>query len=141
MAYRNLSKIYYAKNDIQNWKIYCDSASVNVGYKDKIDILSDIAQTYYDDKNFAAYKHTNDEIIKTMNDLYNEEKKNYSLEIQHKFDYEKQKNDYQRKILVYIVVLIVLIILVFNGIIIYKRRMQTKLETITELTHWRNKNL
>ncbi|MBR4676453.1 MAG: hypothetical protein IKO99_00450 [Bacteroidales bacterium] len=133
MAYRNLSKIYYAKNDIQNWKIYCDSASVNVGYKDKIDILSDIAQTYYDDNNFAAYKQTTDKIIKTMNDWCNNEKENYSLEIQHKFDYEKQKNDYQRKILVYIVVLIVLIILVFNGIIIYKRRMQTKLETITEL--------
>jgi len=132
-AYHNLASIFYSKHDTVNWKKYCDSALANAWYDIKITILSDIAQTYYDDKNFAAYKHTNDEIIKTMNDLYNEEKKNYSLEIQHKFDYEKQKNNYQRKIFVYIVALIILIILVFNGIIIYKRRMQTKLETITEL--------
>ncbi len=132
-AYNNLASIFYSKHDTVNWKKYCDSALANAWYDIKITILSDIAQKNYEANNFAAYKQTTDKIIKTMNDWCNNEKENYSLEIQHKFDYEKQKNDYQRKILVYIVVLIVLIILAFNGIIIYKRRMQTKLETITEL--------
>ena len=135
MAYQNLSKVYYSKNDIQNWKIYCDSALVNAGYKDKIDILSDIAQTYYDDKNFAAYKQINDEIIKTMNELYKYEKENYSLEIQRKFDYEKQKSEYEKKILLLIIILIVLTIGIVSAIYLYKRAKRKNLEKMLEISN------
>ncbi|MBR4677437.1 MAG: hypothetical protein IKO99_05495 [Bacteroidales bacterium] len=135
MAYRNLSKIYYANNDIQNWKVYCDSALINTGYKDKIYILSDIAQTYYADENLIAYKQTNDEILKTMQDLYNSEKENYSLEIQRKFDYERQKSKYEKKILLLIIILILLSFGIVSAIYVYKRTKRKNLDKMAELSN------
>ncbi|MBQ3657091.1 MAG: hypothetical protein II956_09675 [Bacteroidales bacterium] len=122
-TYKNLSEIYYAKNDTQNWKKYCDSALIDAMYDEKIEILSNIAQKNYDNKNFAAYKQTNDEIIKTMQDLYNHEKENYTLEVQKKFDFEKQKSEFDKKILLLVGAISILIALCSVIYLLYRQKL------------------
>ncbi len=123
-TYKNLAEIYYAKKDTQNWKQYCDSALIDIWYEEKIDILSNIAEKNYNDKNFTAYKQTNDEIIKTMQELYNYEKANYSLEIQKKFDYEKQKAEFNRKTLISFFIFFMLIAVFAIVFLMYRHKLQ-----------------
>ena len=123
-TYKNLAEIYYAKKDTQNWKQYCDSALIDIWYEEKIDILSNIAEKNYNDKNFTAYKQTNDEIIKTTQELYNYEKANYSLEIQKKFDYEKQKAEFNRKTLISFFIFFMLIAVFAIVFLMYRHKLQ-----------------
>ena len=133
-TYKNLAEIYYAKKDTQNWKQYCDSALIDIWYEEKIDILSNIAEKNYNDKNLTAYKQTNDEILKTMQELYNYEKANYSLEIQKKFDYEKQKSRFEKEIWGLFGIIGILIAVCAIIVMVYKQKMHkiqvknTKLE-------------
>ncbi|MBR4325555.1 MAG: hypothetical protein IKP73_08525 [Bacteroidales bacterium] len=106
--YQNIARIYRIKNDTLNWQKYCDSALSNAWYYEKINILSDIAQANFDDRNITAYKKTTDKIVETLKEFMTFERSNYSLEIQRKFDFEKQKIEYTRNIFICIAIIVFL---------------------------------
>ena len=132
-TYKNLAEIYYAKKDTQNWKKYCDSALIDIWYEEKIDILSNIAEKNYNDKNLTAYKQTNDKILKTMQDLYHFEKENYTLEIQKKFDFEKQKSGFEKQIWFMFGIIGILIAVCATVVMFYKQKVHKIQEKNTKL--------
>ncbi|MBR4327819.1 MAG: hypothetical protein IKP73_20065 [Bacteroidales bacterium] len=136
--YQNLARIYHAKNDTLNWQKYCDSALSNAWYDTKIDILTDIAHINYADRNIAAYKNTTDKMIGILKDFVKYEKNNYSLEIQRKFDFEKQKIEYTRNIFICITIITTLIALC---IILYQRRRHDKQKALQKELETENHNL
>lgn len=109
-TYKNLATLYYEKKDTLNWQIYCDSAMYNAWYESKLDMLSDIAQKNYDAKDIAAYKKTTDKAIETWKDFMNYEKHNLSLELQKKYDFEKQQTEYERDIWILVAIICILIL-------------------------------
>lgn len=109
-TYKNLATLYYEKNDTLNWRKYCDSALANAWYESKIDILSDIAHKNYEAKDLDAYKKTTDKTIETWKDFMNYEKQNLSLEIQKKYDFDKQHTEYERDIWILIAIICILIL-------------------------------
>jgi DNA-directed RNA polymerase specialized sigma24 family protein len=137
-TYQNLARIYHAKNDTLNWQKYCDSALSNAWYDTKIDILTDIAHINYADRNIAAYKNTTDKTIGILKDFVKYEKNNYSLEIQRKFDFEKQKIEYTRNIFICITIITTLIALC---IILYQRRRHDKQKALQKELETENHNL
>jgi len=104
-TYKNISDIYYAKKDLLNWKKYCDSALADAWFDSKIAILSNISENYYDSKDFENYKLTIDELINTMNNYFKYEKENYTLELQNKFDFEKQQSEYEKNLWIILTIL------------------------------------
>ena len=115
-AYYLLAKIYYMKNDTLHWQKYCDSALALVWYKEKIDILTDIAQTHYDAKDITAYKKTTDSLVKTWKEYIDYKKNNLSLEIQKKYDFEKQQTEYEKDIWILVAIICILMV---AGLVIF----------------------
>lgn len=119
-SYNNIAKIYLAKNDTLNWRIYTDSALANSWYDSKIDILSGIAQKYYEHNDIANYKKTTDRMITTLEELNEYEKNNYSLEIQKKYDFERQQTEYEKNVWLFIAVISFLSTACLSLVFIYK---------------------
>ena len=137
-SFHNIAKIYREKNDIANWQVYCDSALSNAWYYEKLDILSDIAQNYYTDGDIASYKKATDMTLETWKDFMSFEKKNYALEIQRKFDFEKQQTEYEKNIFICVSAIVFLTALC---IILHQKRKQEKQAAIQKELEIENHNL
>ena len=123
-TYKNLATLYYEKNDTLNWQKYCDSAMYNAWYESKLDILSDIANKNYDAKDIVAYKMTTDKTIETWKDFMNYEKQNLSLEIQKKYDFEKQQTEYEKGIWILVAAICILMVAGLVIFMVYRRNLR-----------------
>lgn len=132
LAYKNIADIYYDRGDTANWKIYCDSALSGAWFDTKSNILSEIAQTYYDANNIAGYRQVIDSLMKNLDDYHQYEKDNFALEIQKKYDFERQQVEYEKNVwaLLSIVLLMAIICLLSVFFYIKNRRTIKYLEAI-----------
>ena len=137
-TYYNVAQIYLSRNDTSRWHAYCDSALSNAWYEEKIDILSDIAQSNYEDDNIAAYKRTTDMMLDTWKDFIKFEKDNLTLEIQRKYDFERQQAVYQRNIFICLTMIVVLVGLC---VIIHQKRLRDRQSIIQKNLEAENHNL
>ena len=119
-SYRSLADIYYAKNDTVRWRQYSDSALSGAWYGLQVDILEDMAQKYFDLGNINRFKIISEETVATLKNYYKFQKENYALEIQKKFDFERQKTVYERKMHIFWVIIACLIFLVAVVVLIYR---------------------
>ncbi len=114
-SYRSLADIYYAKNDTFRWRQYSDSALSGAWYGLQVDILSDMAQKYFDLGNINCFKNISEETVATLKNFYKSEKENYALEIQKKFDFERQQTIYEHNMHI---LWLIIACLVFIGAIV-----------------------
>lgn len=114
-AYKSLADICYEQEDTLRWRQYCDSALSNAWVELKVDIFSDMAQQYYELGNIRGFKCATDSSFSTLKGFYKSEKENYALDIQKKFDFERQQTAYEHKMHI---LWIVIACLIFIGAII-----------------------
>ena len=108
-TYFNLSKLYYVQNQYAKAEKYWDSALVRAWPELKADIFSYIAEASFKSQNIEKYKEVTDSIFKTQKDIFDMREKNKILELQRKFDYEKQQAAYDRKSLILCLIISVLL--------------------------------
>jgi hypothetical protein len=99
-AYFNLSKLYYAQNKPNKADAYRDSALMRAWPELKCEIFSYMAERSYENQDIEKYKEAADSIFNTQKKIADMREKNKVLELQRKFDYEKQKGMYERKTLI-----------------------------------------
>ena len=120
--YKNIAEVYYLRNDTLNWRLYCDSAMVNASYDIKNDILTYAAQMYYKNNDFQNYKHTDDQLIATYQKQISDLKENYTLQIQKKYDFQKQQSHYENIFLLQIALIFFVIAVGAVVTLFYKRK-------------------
>lgn len=130
-SFRSLADLYFVKNDTLRWRQYCDSALSGAWYGLQVDILSDMAQKYFDLGNIISFKNISDTTIAVLKEYYNSEKQNYALEIQKKFDFERQQTAYEHKM--HILWIIIACLIFISAIITLVYRHLVHLERITKL--------
>lgn len=130
-SFRSLADLYFVKKDTLRWRQYCDSALSGAWYGLQVDILSDMAQKYFDFGNFVKFKNISDTTIAILKEYYNSEKQNYALEIQKKFDFERQQTAYEHKM--HILWIIIACLIFIGAIITLVYRHLVHLERITKL--------
>lgn len=123
-VYKNISDVYYSKNDTVNWRLYCDSALVKAPNDLKIDILSEIADMYSEAGDLPNYKNTMARLLDVHNQRYAEAKDNYMLEIQTKYNFDKQQSDYEKLLLRFFIGLFVIIVIVALNLYISRQKRQ-----------------
>lgn len=137
-AYQNLMEIYFAQNDTSTAKRYCDSVLMTAWNKQKIGIYSQLAQKYYNCNDIEDLKNVTDKIISTHEKILVEDQNKFFLEMQRKFDFEKQQIEYSRNIMVCISAIAVLCAFC---VILHLRRKHEKQITIQKELEWENRNL
>ena len=137
-AYQNLMEIYFAKNDSATAKRYCDSALMLAWNKQKIGIYTELAQKYYNSNDINGLKNITDKITSVYEKILEEDRNKFLLEMQRKFDFEKQQIVYTRNVIVCISALVVLCALY---VILHLRRKHEKQAAIQKELEWENRNL
>ena len=123
-TYANIAKVYYNENKNELAELYCDSALVNASYAVKKDIQTLMSEKSYESRDIDKYKHANDELLKTLNLKIERIEQSHVLEVQKKYDFEKQRTDYQRKQWLLYTALCSLIGLCFIGLVLHQLRLQ-----------------
>ena len=123
-SYANLAKIYYDENQFEIAERYCDSALINTSITVRNQIYSLMAEKSYESKNLEKYKQTTDMLIKSLKNEMAKNEKNRMLELQKKYDFEKQRTKYERKQWRLYAAIGGLIGLCLIGLILYKLRLQ-----------------
>ncbi len=98
-AYLNLAKILVAENNYEEALKYCDSALLikpSLASREETYML--MAEYYYKSKDIEQYKRITDELINTKAKLSQYKENRKLLELQQKFDFEKQRAEYDIKI-------------------------------------------
>ncbi|MBR4215513.1 MAG: hypothetical protein IKR94_09365 [Bacteroidales bacterium] len=140
-SYTGLADIYLTHGDTLRWRQYCDSALNNAWCKLKIDIYSDMSKVYYGLGNIDGLKNSSDSAFASLKDYFNMQKENYALEIQKKFDFERQKTDYERKmhILWFVIACLIFIgaiVVLFYRHLVHKERLKNvELEKINSVAY------
>lgn len=124
-TYMNIADIYYENGDTAKWKKYCDSALADAWYETKKYILAEIAQTNYESNKIEGYKQATDTLIKTMEEYYNYEKNNFAIEIQKKFDFEKQQTEYEKNVWILVAVISILTTICLSSVIYIRHNKRT----------------
>ncbi len=123
-AYTNLAKVYFDENQPEMAELYCDSALADPSLKTKKEILILLADKSYDCRNIDKYKQATDELIKTLNLKIQRVEQSRLLEVQKKYDFEKQRAEYKQKQWLLYTVIGVLIVLCLLGLVLHKLRLQ-----------------
>ncbi len=98
-AYLNLAKILVAENNYEEALKYCDSALlIKPSLASREETYRLMAEYYYQNNDIEQYKRTTDELITTKAELSQYKENRQLLELQQKFDFEKQRADYEEKI-------------------------------------------
>ena len=137
-AYYNLMKIFFTKNDCATANLYCDSALMLTWNKEKIAIYAELAQKHYDSNDIEDLKSVSDKIISTYEEILVEDRNKFLLEMQRKFDFEKQQIVYTRNVSICISAIVVLCAIC---VILHLRRKHEKQMTIQKELEWENSNL
>ena len=97
--YLNLARIHLAEHKYEEAIKYCDSAlllkQTAQSRKETNELLADI---YYKNKDIEQYKSATDKMIENQAKLSREKENRKLLELQQKFDFEKQRAEYDIKI-------------------------------------------
>lgn len=123
-AYLNLAKLYYAGNQIDIALKYCDSALTAPSLQSKKETYTFMAEHYYKNKDIKQYKKAIEEIIETQAQISQEKENRKMLELQKKFDYEKQRAEYDRKKLLLCSIISLLALLIVALALFHKLRLQ-----------------
>jgi len=123
-TYANLAKIYYKESQDEIAERYCDSALFNASYAVKKEILSLMADKSYENKKIDKYKNATDKLIETLDLKIQRIEQSRLLELQKKYDFEKQRAEYERKQWRLYATIGVLIGLCLIGWVLYKLRLQ-----------------
>ncbi len=137
-VYKNLMEIYFAKNDSTAAKRYCDSALMLAWTKQKIEIYAELSQKYYYNNDIENLKNITDKIVSTHEEILVEDQNKFFLEMQRKFDFEKQQIVYAKNVSVCISAIVVLCAIC---VILHLRRKHEKQITIQKELEWENRNL
>ena len=137
-AYYNLMKIYFAQNDSATAKRYCDSALMLAWNKQKIGIYAELAQKYYGSNDINGLKNITDKIVSTHEEILVEDQNKFFLEMQRKFDFEKQQIVYTRNVSICISAIVVLCAIC---LILHLRRKHAEQIIIQKELEWENRNL
>lgn len=137
-AYFNLSKLYYIQNQRDKAKKYQDSALMRAWPELKNEIFSYMAEKSYENRDFDSYKAATDSIIKTQRETARIREKNKILELQRKYDYEKQKAAYDNKILVLCLIIIILLTIYVCVFLVHKQRIHKIREKELEMENRNN---
>lgn len=120
-TYRNIADLCFLEKDTVKWRLYCDSALTEAWIDLKFRIFSDMALKYYEMQDYNSYKSVVDSIIKIQNLRYDEAKADKLIEIQNKFDFEKQRAYYEKLIWIFVAVLSILLAVSAIAALLYKR--------------------
>ncbi len=121
-SYKNIADIYFSLQDTANWRMYCDSALIKAGDDLKTNILSQMAIVYYDSRNLPNYKHSVDKLIAIYKQQIADLKENYTLQIQKKYDFQKQQSHYENIFLLQIALIFFVIAVGAVVTLFYKRK-------------------
>ena len=124
-AYLNLAKILVAENNYEEALKYCDSALLlkqsSLSRKEINELLADI---YYKNKDIEQYKSATDKMIENQAKLSREKENRKLLELQQKFDFEKQRAEYDSEKMLLVSLISLLTVLVAALILFHKVRLQ-----------------
>ena len=123
-TYANLAKVYYKECQDEIAERYCDSALVNASYAVKKEILSLMADISYENKKIDKYKKATDKLIETLDLKIQRIEQSRLLELQKKYDFEKQRAEYERKQWMLYTAIGLLALLFLLGVILHKLRLQ-----------------
>lgn len=137
-VYQNLMEIFFAKNDTVTAMRYCDSALMMAWNKQKMTIYSQLAKKYYESNDIEDLKSVTDKIISTHEEILLEDRNKFILEMQRKFDFEKQQIEYSRNIMVCILAIVVLFAIC---VVLYLWHKHEKQMSIQKELEWENRNL
>ena len=98
-AYLNLAKTLAAEKNYEEALKYCDSALlIKPSLASREETYRLMAEYYYQDNDIKQYKRITDVLINTNAELSQYKENRKLLELQQKFDFEKQRTDYEKKI-------------------------------------------
>lgn len=123
-AYANLAKIYYAEHLDEIAERYCDSALVDARIAVRNETLELMAKKSYESGNLDKYKQASEELIKTLKYKIQRNEQSRVLELQRKYDFEKQRAEYKRKQWLLYSAIGLLVGLCALVLILYKLRLQ-----------------
>ena len=128
-SYMGLANICNIRGDTLRWRQYCDSALNNAWCSLKIDIFLDMAKVYFDCGSYQNSKCAADSAIAALRAYYQSERENYVLDIQKKFDFERQQTAYEHKmhifwIVIACLVLVVAVIAIISLLFVHKIRLR-----------------
>ena len=132
-TYKNMAVIYYCQGDTASWRAYCDSALTRAWTGLKLDILGDISRKYYEMHDYDSYKAVMDSIVNIQNQRYEEMKSDKVLELQNKYDFEKQQAYYEKRIWVFVAVICFLLAVVAFAVLFHKRAMYNMRQKMLQL--------
>lgn len=123
-TYANLAKIYYAENQYETAEGYCDSALIDARIAVRNETLALMAEKSYEYNNISKYKQATDELVKNLKLEIQSNEQNRILELQRKYDFEKQRAEYKRKQWLLYSAIGLLVGLCALVLILYKLRLQ-----------------
>lgn len=115
LSYKKLSETYanlyslYRNSDPQKASLYKDSALHNASQNMQIEILRNIAQDEKNGQNYTAAIETLEQIIHLKDTLMSHKRDSEVLELEKKYDFEKQSNIFHQRInmLMYVIVCLI----------------------------------
>ncbi len=123
-VYLNLARIYAIENQNKEVLKYCDSALINPTLLSKKETYALLADYYYKNDNIEQYKNATDKIIENQVLLSQEKENRRLLELQKKFDYEKQQAEYNKQKMLFVTIISLLMALITVIILFHKVRLQ-----------------
>ena len=133
--YKNIADIYSSLKDTIMWRVYCDSALIKAWYDLKINILTQMANVYYNVGDYPNYKNTTERLVEVHNKRFAEAKENNALEIQKKYDFEKQSARYEKMkwmlvaVVCFFVAVVAVVFFFYKRKIYYSRQKMQRIES------------
>ena len=123
-VYANLAQVYYNEGQYEIAEKYCDSALVKARITVRKEVLELMAEKSYESKNLEKHKKASEELIKTLKWEMQSNEQSRVLELQKKYDFEKQRAKYERKQWILYTAIGLLIVLCLLGLVLHKLRLQ-----------------
>lgn len=123
-AYLNLAKLYFCENNYDEALKYCDSTLIKPSLASREETYMLMTEYYYKNKDIEHYKRVIDELINTKTKISQDKENRKLLELQQKFDFEKQRAEYNSEKMLLVSLISLLTALVAALILFHKVRLQ-----------------
>ena len=139
LVYMNLARIYFNENKDDIALKYCDSALIHSSLQSRKETYTLMAEYYYKNNDIEQFRNATEKIMEVQAKLSQEKETRKWLELQNKFDYEKQHAEYQRKMkMLCMTIVFLIVVLVFIHRIRVRRAENKRMEL--ELNYEKSKN-